>query len=150
MSQFKRKKGKPLSPKETAFSFLKITKKQESARRQHVLEKTEKRREQLKKYFSGLSGIIYTSTWREIIGDSGYPLLNILAIGSTWNDQHIWRGNIGELAELMGVSDKTVRNQLNKLKQIEGFKVVRYPYSLAIYIPDRLFSPSSKRKSKEL
>lgn len=95
-----------------------------------------------------LPGTLLTAAWRVQIGGSSYPLLLILLQTSDWK-QRRWHGNIFALAGVLGVSEKTVRNQLNRLKCITGFRVVKHPWSITIFLPERLYPPTLRDKSKQ-
>jgi len=110
-------------------------------------EKTESLRKRLGQYYATIPGNLFTKEWRKIIGRNGYQLLGILIATCDWKTK-IWRGNIFTLAEVMGVNEKTVRNQLNSLKRIEGFHIDRFPQSIFVHLPDRLFPVKKSKEDK--
>ncbi len=96
-----------------------------------------------------MPGTLFTTKWRELLGKGTcYQLLAVLMRTCSW-ERREWHGNIFQLAAVMGLSERTVRYQLNKLKQIDGFKVHRHPWSITIYMPDRIF-PKDKREGKKV
>lgn len=112
-------------------------------------EKIESLRKRLvdPKYHVRMPGSLFTAEWRELIGSSGYQLLGTLIRLSDWKTRR-WYGNIFALAEVLGLSDKTIRNQLNKLKMISGFRVIRHPWSITVELPERLY-PQTKKSHHE-
>jgi len=93
-------------------------------------------------------GTLYEKKWRELLGNGTcYQLIGVLMRTCNWRDRR-WHGNIFALAAVMGVSEKTVRNQLNKLKKLNDFEVHRHPWSITIFLPKRFF-PEEKPRNEE-
>lgn len=133
------KRRKPPRPKETASLSSIVAERRRAARRKQKTKSLHKRLTD--PYFHlRMPGHLFTDEWSRKIGrGTGYQLLGILLKTCDW-DSGIWRGNIFALAEVMGVNEKTVRNQLNDFKKnIDDFWVERFPESVAIHMPDTLF-----------
>lgn len=94
-------------------------------------------RERVSAYDARLPGHLFDHKWIKEIGACTYPLLGVLAITRDW-ETNIWRGNEPELAEVLGISERQVRNQLRRLKKIDAIEIRRFPYSIEIHIADRL------------
>lgn len=91
------------------------------------------------RYHVRMIGSLFGKEWRKLLGKGTcYQLLAILMRTCDWR-RHEWHGNIFTLAAVMGLSERTVRYQLNTLKKISGFEVYRHPWSITIRIPERLF-----------
>ena len=94
------------------------------------------------------TGTLYTKKWRELlVNGTCYQLLGVLMRTCNWRDRR-WHGNIFTLAAVMGVSERTVRYQLNKLKKISGFEVYRHPWSITVFLPERIFPKGADREEQ--
>lgn len=100
------------------------------------------------RYHVRMPGNLFTDKWRELLGKGTcYQLLGVLMRTCDWK-RRAWHGNIFALAAVMGVKERTVRYQLNKLKKISGFEVHRHPWSITIFLPDRIF-PKARKENDE-
>lgn len=96
-------------------------------------------------YTAWLPGVVIAEKHRE--AGNGIWLLLALLCTCDW-ESGIWRGRELELATVLGVTERTVRNWLRRLKHID-VKVRRYPYSVAIYLPEWLVPNRQIARARE-
>ena len=96
-----------------------------------------------------MPGTLFEAKWRVLLGKGTcYQLLAILMRTCDWK-RHEWHGNVFALAAVMGLSERTVRYQLNTLKKLPGFAVYRHSWSITVFLPDRIFPMAEQEDEDE-
>lgn len=141
-------KKEPLPDQEqTVSSYPRIPEKEYIASEKERREILQSLRNRLRDRHARISGHYCTGEWRKVIGKA-WPLLIVILCICDWKTGRI-RTYVWALAEVIGVSEKSIYNWFKHLKQIDGFEVRRLRYGIAIYLPPRLIPNPERYKRSD-